>query len=506
MDYRSLYIFATLSLAIYTVALLVLAIKNRRMKGIAWFAASIGLQMIGSVLRSLLGIIPYWASTLVANDISILSFFAMYMGFGWFVLRNPTQRWTGWLLGRIGWLVFACNFGIYLVLSFVRPRALVVAVLSPGLIFCMLSVWLLLRYGKESFRSASRIASVALLVQIGLGLYRSRIILLYWPGKVDDAVSDPRLLVTKFASMLIGFSMVLLYVWFFVIESHQDLRKSALTDALTGIFNRRAIVRESEREIALARRASRPISLIAIDVDLFKSINDRYGHNGGDVALCAVADLLRNGLRRTDLIARLGGEEFACVLPETNISGALHIAEKLRDRLASTPIALPSGDIQITFTAGVAQMIGSDLNFNSIMERADMALYRGKAAGRNCVVVAEPHGLPTPYHSAVKLSAEGNAPTPRRRNSFVRFCRRVLYDDSHHKLPRNYRVTAAPESYAKQPSPAPSVAARPLSEGSFPPPHAPRPAAPSQSPPSHLSPTPPATGQPSAHRIPPPRR
>ncbi len=503
MDYRSLYIFATLSLAIYTVALLVIAVKNRRMKGIAWFAVSMGLQMLASVLRTLWGIIPYWATGLASNDLSILSFFTMYMGFGWFLLRDPAQRWIGWLLGRLGWILFACTFGLYVGLEFVRPRHFVVTVLSPGLVFCILCVWLLLRHGKGSFRSASRVASVALLAQLILGLYRSRIILMYWPARVSEAMSDPRLLVAKFASMLIGFSMVLLYVWFFVIESQRDLRKSALTDALTGIFNRRALIRESEREIALARRASRPISVIAIDVDLFKSINDRFGHHGGDVALCAVADLLRAGLRRTDLIARLGGEEFACVLPETNISGALHIAEKLRDRLASTPISLPAGTIQITFTAGVAQMIGADANFNSIMERADLALYRGKAAGRNCVVVAEPHGLPTPYHSAVKLTGEGNAASPIRRNSFVRFCRRVLYDDSHHKLPRNYRVTAAPESYAKPPSPVPSEAARPQPEAPAPPPHVPRPASPSQSPPSHLSPTPSAGAPLSPHRSPP---
>lgn len=497
MDYRSLYIFATLALAIYTTALLVLSVKYRIMNGIAWFSASLGLATIASGLQGLLGILPFWVSPLAANEISIVSFFAMYMGFRWFVLRDPSRRW-------LSWLVFGCSFSIYVALCCVRPRHFLVTVLSPGLLYCAASVWLLLRHGRGNFRSAARVASVAILVHLGLGIYRSRILLMYWPGRERAAMSDPRLLVTKLAIMLIGFSMVLLYVWFFVVESHQDLRKSALTDALTGLFNRRALVRESEREISLARRASRPISVIAIDVDLFKSINDCYGHHGGDLALCAVADLLRNGLRRTDLIARLGGEEFAAVLPETNISGALHIAEKLRDRLASTPVTLPSGNIQVTFTAGVAQMVGSDMNFSSILTRADKALYRGKAAGRNCVVVAEPHGMPTPYHSAVKLRSEENALLANPRNSIVRFCRRLFSDDAHGKLATDHRIAAAPESYTKPPSPAPSGAGRSSPEGSFPPLLAPRSAAPSQPLPLHRSLTPSVSAPQSPHRNPPP--
>ena len=496
MDYRSIYIFDTLSLGIYTVALLGLAIKNRRMTGISWFAASVGLETIASVLQGLLGILPFWATTLVANEISILSYFSMYFGFRWFVRREPTRQWHGWL-------VFAVCFVIYVALGFIRPRHLVITILSPGIIFCMLGVWLLLRHGKQGFRSASRVAAVALLAQIGLALYRSRIILRYWPGRLNDAMVDPRLLTAKVAVMLIGFSMVLLYVWFFVVESHQDLRKSALTDALTGIFNRRAIVRESEREIALARRASRPISVIAIDVDHFKSINDRHGHNGGDMALRAVADLLRTGLRRTDLIARLGGEEFAVVLPETNIRGAVHIAEKLRDRLASTPIALPAGYIEMTFTAGVAQLIGSDSTFDSIMGRADQALYRGKTAGRNRIIVAEPHGLSNSDPSAIDLTSEELALSPMPRNPLVRLFRRLFSNDSKPSLPKNYRIPAASESYAKPASPALSAAARALPAEPVPPPRAPFPFSASK-PPASRSPLPPITARPSRDRSRPP--
>jgi diguanylate cyclase (GGDEF)-like protein len=501
MDFRSLYIFDGLSLAIYTVALLVLALKNRRMEGVAWFAGSVGLEMLASVLRGMLGILPFWATILASNQIRVLSFFAMYMGLRWFVLRDATRRWKGWLRNRLGWYLFGLLYSAYTAVCLFRPRHLFATIMSPGIIFCLVSMWLLLRYGKDSFRTVARVAAGALLVQLALGLYSSRIILTYWPQHVDDAMADPRLLFIKFAVMLLGFFMVLLYVWFFVIESHQDLRKSALTDALTGIFNRRAIVRESEREIALARRASRPISVIAIDVDLFKSINDRYGHQGGDLALCAVADLLRSGLRRTDLIARLGGEEFAIVLPETNFSGAVHIAEKLRDRLAATPIALPTGNIKVTFTAGVAQMISSDVNFDCIMRRADMALYRGKAAGRNCVIIAEPHGLPSSHPSAIQLRSEEDALTPGLGNRLVRLWLRLFHDDP---LPCDSRVTAAPESYAKPPSPGLSEAAHPLPEESSPLPPAAPPAAPSQSPPSHRYPTPKATAPLSVHRTPPP--
>lgn len=525
MDYRTLYIFDVVLLALYAAALLVLALKNRRMTGMAWFATSATFQWVSALLHALNGALPSWLTVLCANQVSILSFFAMYMGFHWFVLRNTLRR-------RRTWLLFAPFFGLYVLLCLTRSWHILVASLSPGLILGAMTAWLLLRHGKGHFRVASRVASLVLFVQVGFQLYCSVFaVRLFQPNMAGAALSDPRWLYNLFAIMFIGVTTVLIYGWFFVIESHHELRTSALTDPLTGIFNRRGIIRESEREISLARRARRPISFIAIDLDHFKSINDRYGHKGGDIALCALATLLRRELRETDLIARLGGEEFAVVLPETNLSGALHIAEKLCHSLATTPIHLPGNTIQMTFTAGVAQFIASDLNFDSIMERADKALYRGKTAGRNRVVVAEPHAEPPPVvsisstvhspaepadpsicASSARLFQPFRTPThpalaawpPTESHPVLRLCRR-LFSPDRERL-RNHRIPATPETYtipegdavpescavpASQPmasSPAPAAAVRLSAAASPPPPFGSLPVAPLQSPPSHCHP------------------
>jgi two-component system, cell cycle response regulator len=138
----------------------------------------------------------------------------------------------------------------------------------------------------------------------------------------------------------------------------------------------------------LSRRHGRPISVIMCDLDHFKQVNDLHGHGAGDIVLVGFGDRVRQKLRGTDLAGRIGGEEFLLVLPETEVAGALLLAERLRASLSDTPHLLPKGPIQVTCSFGVAQWVQEDKDAGALLGRADEALYAAKRQGRNKVVVA----------------------------------------------------------------------------------------------------------------------
>jgi two-component system cell cycle response regulator len=159
----------------------------------------------------------------------------------------------------------------------------------------------------------------------------------------------------------------------------------SITDALTGCFNRRHLEDRLHRELERARRYMRPFSVICMDLDFFKYINDQYGHSGGDAVLCATADRLRSVSRnQVDWVVRLGGEEFLIVLPETDEAAAWQTAERLRHLLQSEPVRYEGHSIAIAASFGVAQA-QPDEDGTSLIGRADELLYQAKAAGRNRV-------------------------------------------------------------------------------------------------------------------------
>jgi diguanylate cyclase (GGDEF)-like protein len=168
-----------------------------------------------------------------------------------------------------------------------------------------------------------------------------------------------------------------------------ELVKQASTDPLTGIGNRRHFMLQAEQEMGRARRFGRPFSVMMMDVDHFKPINDRHGHAVGDVVLQAVVRRASDGLRQSDQIARLGGEEFAAMLPETNLAAAAAVAERIRQNLVSRPIIASGKAIDCTISIGTAEMREGDITIDDLLRRADEALYRAKAAGRNRVEQAQ---------------------------------------------------------------------------------------------------------------------
>jgi len=167
-------------------------------------------------------------------------------------------------------------------------------------------------------------------------------------------------------------------------KERQDLlEKWATTDPLTELMNRRHFFELAERELEQTRRSSRPLSFIMLDIDHFKEVNDNYGHLIGDLALIKLAKLLKQQLRKVDFCGRYGGEEFILCLPDTPASGALEVAERIRNEVSQISIE-SAKDQPLTFTIslGIAEN-KNDKNVEDILKRADSALYNAKESGRN---------------------------------------------------------------------------------------------------------------------------
>jgi two-component system cell cycle response regulator len=164
-----------------------------------------------------------------------------------------------------------------------------------------------------------------------------------------------------------------------------EARRLAATDSLTGLMNRRAFMDAMDRERSRAVRHTLPLSLLMLDVDHFKRVNDTHGHDGGDAVLRGIADVLRKIARNSDFVSRWGGEEFIVALPQTAEVGGRIAAERVRRAIAETPFVLPSGALlNATASVGLASAT-AQINLDELVARADRALYSAKARGRNRV-------------------------------------------------------------------------------------------------------------------------
>ena len=163
--------------------------------------------------------------------------------------------------------------------------------------------------------------------------------------------------------------------------------EAAFTDHLTGLANRRRFERQLEREVGRVLRFDRPFTLLMIDIDNFKNLNDTFGHDAGDDAIRGISRVLREGTRGIDLASRIGGEEFAVLLVETGLSAGVEVAERLR--VAIKALETPSGG-RITASFGVAECPSDAQTASEILKAADVALYEAKRSGRDRVVAMEP--------------------------------------------------------------------------------------------------------------------
>lgn len=204
--------------------------------------------------------------------------------------------------------------------------------------------------------------------------------------------ADPRLIGYAQAVALVTSFVVLggaSFVWMRAADNAQgELERLARTDGLTGVCNRRWFLTLGTTELARARRHARPLSLALLDIDHFKRVNDTHGHHAGDRVIQRIVELVAAELRTTDVLARVGGEEFALLLPETPVEGARICLERIRARIEALPIEIGPVALAMSVSVGVTCTHADDASVEAVMARADEGLYAAKHAGRNRVEVA----------------------------------------------------------------------------------------------------------------------
>ena len=205
-------------------------------------------------------------------------------------------------------------------------------------------------------------------------------------GADGDATYRAASLGILFASVPPGYTALAVLALFMVASDLSDeMKKLAVSDQLTGLLNRRGFGERSAQAYASARRNDTPIAVIMSDIDRFKNFNDDYGHAAGDEALCHFAGLLRQDRRADDIVARIGGEEFALILPGTSLDDALRIADEICELVQHSQFFVDGNVAPMTASFGVSILSDKDTCLTDAIVRADAALYRSKRDGRNRV-------------------------------------------------------------------------------------------------------------------------
>lgn len=333
----------------------------------------------GAELLALRGRIPDFFSVTVANSILILINVFLYWGIAELLHLQPRR----WFLPAS--VIPTAVMSLYF--SYVHPdisdriiAISVIAVLQYGFIVHLLS-----GPGPRRIHMPRRGLAALFTLYAALNIYRAWGAYLHDPRSLLS--SAPTSNFSFLTPILIGVMTALGVIWLAMAQLQNELEAQSRTDPLTGLLNRRALDQIGTEAIEAARRQSSVLSLIVLDLDRFKSINDEHGHDGGDTALHHAARCLRDNLRDVDHIARLGGEEFVAVLPGTTHDHAAEIAENLRYRLASLSVEHLSQEIRLSASFGVATMLPTDTTWLEILRRGDRALYLAKEQGRDRVAV-----------------------------------------------------------------------------------------------------------------------
>lgn len=380
-----IYVANFLLVTCYTIALWLISITNTKLQGMRLLAWAYSAAFMAGVIAAI-GLPKFhWFIHALAPELLLVGFTLLHYCFLSFVKQKP-QRAVGWIallvFGFAGFAYFGMDPNRYL------QRAVFTAVIlgfQTGL-----SAYVLLRYSDHAIRIPARTMALVYASFTLRSAGRCLWILHYhimperMPGWWQQISGTA-------AYLMINAFTPLGYLWLAATRLQGELESLSSTDSLTGALNRRAFDEKGNQEMERSERYDLPMSVVAIDVDHFKKLNDGFGHAGGDRVLVALADAMRSLLRSSDHLGRFGGDEFMLLLPETGLAGARDLAERLRERIDAIGVEFGRDRIRVHASFGVATLETARLgspegnSWETLLQRADAALYHAKETGRNRV-------------------------------------------------------------------------------------------------------------------------
>lgn len=374
-DIRSAIMVAALLNVLIAIMLLIVrkTLPANFQNSLSWWWFGLLLQPAGFILISLRGVVPDIISVVLANILiaAALACFAIAMRMFTGVRQRRTYAFV---------LVLSAGFFAIYYSNDLLARTISLSFLHALLLsFCARAIY---RQELKITRVSHVLAGLFVIGALSMAARAVYHMILHDPIIDIFSLRWPTILSYGMGGLLpivgtIGFLLMC------TERSQKDLLRMASEDPLTGAYNRRALAEFGVREMARARRHGTPLSVILIDIDYFKKINDELGHAAGDLALIETVRRLQKNLRNEDYLGRMGGEEFLILLPDTDIEQAQVLAQRIQEDFSSHPMILLEQHRSITLSGGITLLSASDNFFDDLLKRADDAMYTAKVLGRN---------------------------------------------------------------------------------------------------------------------------
>jgi diguanylate cyclase (GGDEF)-like protein len=380
LDTGSILIVGSLLMACGSAGLFVVRLSNPHLKGIGWLGAAFASGGTGALLFILSPDIPSFFSIVLCDLLVTMAYVLFHVAI--LAMRGGRSLWP-----KLGSSLLLLQLLGYLSMPFVSTDPNFRVALMGVIVSIQVgqTTLLLIRNPGHGDKLPSWFTATILASLILVNLYRSAAALFFLrhqPPSAGNLIQNIALM----AFIATGLGIAFGFFWMTTAELTWEIEQIASVDPLTRIYNRRVFRDWCDREFTRTLRTLRPFSLLMMDLDHFKEINDRHGHQGGDDVLVAAVETMQDSIRGIDILGRWGGEEFVALLPGTNTESALIVAQRIRTNIEKLLIETEASPMRMTISVGIATLRNPEDSLDDMFLRADQALYLAKDGGRNQVL------------------------------------------------------------------------------------------------------------------------